>query len=85
MDNDIEILKDGEEFSFCRHISSKHELWIKKDKIFKDKNGMRCYDCTDYFLSVKKGDKVSIIERSSKQTLVKKDGTIGWILNEKLK
>jgi uncharacterized protein YgiM (DUF1202 family) len=46
---------------------------------------MRCYDCTDYFLSVKKGDKVSIIERSSKQTLVKKDGTIGWILNEKLK
>lgn len=52
------------------------------EKIIKE--GMRWYDYTDYFLSVSKGDIVSIIEKSSNQTLVKKDGTIGWVLNESL-
>lgn len=85
MDNAVQVLKEEKEFSLCRHISSNHELWIKNDKIFKTKDGVCCYDCTDYFLSVKKGDIVSIIERSSSQTIVKKDGIIGWGLNEKLK
>jgi hypothetical protein len=39
----------------------------------------------EYFVSAKKGDVVSIIERASLRTLVKKDGVIGWVLNEKLK
>lgn len=85
MDNSVEVLKDGKEFSLCRHISSKHELWIKNDKLFKTEEGMCCYDCTDYFLSVKKGDRVSIIEKSSSQTLAKKDGIIGWVLNKNLR
>lgn len=84
MDNVIEVLEKGEEFSYCRHKSSKHKLWIKNDRIFEAKDGMRCYDCTDYFISVKKGDVVSIIEKTSKQTLAKKDGTIGWVHNQKL-
>jgi hypothetical protein len=53
--------------------------------IFTIKDGMRCHDCTDYFLSVKKGDRVSIINRASTKTLAKKDDTIGWVLNEKLR
>lgn len=85
MDNDVKVLKEGKEFSLCRHISSNHELWIKNDKLFKTEEGMCCYDCTDYFLSVKKGDRVSIIEKSSTQTLVKKDGIIGWVINKKLR
>lgn len=84
MDNAIEVLEAGEEFSFCRHKSSKHKLWIKNDRIIKTKDGTRCYDCTDYFVAVKKGDVVSILEKTSKQTLVKKDGTIGWVENLKL-
>lgn len=85
MDNAVEVLKEGIEFSLCRHISSNHELWIKNDKLFKTEDGMCCYDCTDYFLSVKKGDKVSIIEKASSQTLAKKDGIIGWVLNKNLR
>lgn len=83
-DSAIEVLKEGEEFSYCRHKSSKHKLWIKNDRIFKTKDGIRCSDSTDYFVSVKKGDVVSILEKNSKQTLVKKDGTIGWVENQKL-
>jgi protein phosphatase len=85
VDNLIEVIKADVEFSLCRHVSSNHELWIRNDKIFKTKDGMRCYDCTDYFLLLKKGDIVSIIEKANNQTLAKKDGTIGWVLNEKLR
>lgn len=84
MDGAVELITEGEEFSFCRHISSNHKLWIKNDKLYKSRDGMGCYDCTDYFLSVKKGDRVSIIERASTKTLAKKDGTIGWVQNENL-
>lgn len=85
LDNAVEVLKEDNEFSLCKHISSNHELWIKNNKLFKAKDGIRCYDCTDYFLSVSKGDIVSIVEKCSNQTLVKKDGIIGWVSNGKLK
>ncbi len=83
-DNKVEVLEEKEEFTLCRHKSSEHKLWIKNTKLFRDKDEMRCYDCTDYFLSVSKGDIIAIIERGSKQTLVKKSGVIGWVLNEKI-
>lgn len=85
MNNYIEVLKEGVEFSYCRHISSNHELWIKNDKIFKARDGMRCYDFTDYFIEAGKGDIVSIIEKAKERTLVKKDGIIGWVRNECLR
>lgn len=84
LDDLIEILKEGEEFSPCRHISSGHELLIKNDKIFQSKDGMRCYDCTDYFIEAEKGDLVSIIEKTNERTLVKKNGIIGWVRNENI-
>lgn len=82
MNNSIEVLKKGVEFSYCRHILSNHELWIKNDIIFKAREGMRCYDFTDYFIEAGKGDIVSIIEIAKERTLVKKDGVIGWVRNE---
>ncbi|ABW20292.1 metallophosphoesterase [Alkaliphilus oremlandii] len=85
MDNSIDILKIGEEFSLCRHGSSGHDLLIKNDKIFKSKDGMRCYDCTDYFIEAEKGDRVSIIEKANEITLVKKNGTIGWVQNKNIR
>jgi len=85
MNNAVEVLKEDKEFSLCRHKPSNHEIWIQNNKLYKAKDGIHCYDCTDYFVSVLKGDIVSIIEKASNQTLVKKDGTIGWVLNEKLR
>jgi protein phosphatase len=83
-DNAVEVLEEKDEFSLCRHISSNHELWIKNTMLFDDKDGMHCFDCTDYILPVSKGDIVSIVERAAKQTLIKANGTVGWISNEKL-
>lgn len=83
-DNLIEVLKEKGTECFCRHITSSHEFTISSNQIFADKNGVHCYDYTDYMLPVAKGDIVSIIERTEKQTLVKKDGIVGWVSNEKL-
>ncbi len=85
INNLIEILQEEEEFSLCRHVATNHELLIKNDKIFKAKDGMRCYDCTDYFIEAKEGDIVSIIEKAREMTLVKKNGVIGWVQNRNLR
>jgi hypothetical protein len=84
-DNAVEILGEKGEQSLCRHITSGHEFWISNSRIFTDKDGTHCYDYTDYMLPVSKDDVVAIVERNDKQTLVKKDGVVGWVLNEKLK
>jgi protein phosphatase len=84
MDNSVEVLEENDEFSYCKHISSNHKLWIKNTMLFPVEGGMRCQDCTDYILPVSTGDIVSIIERAANQTLIKMNGTIGWIANEKL-
>lgn len=83
-DNSVEVLEEKDEFSLCRHISSNHLLWIKNTMLFTGLDGVHCHDCTDYLLPVSVGDIVSIVERSKEKTLVKMDGTIGWIPNEKL-
>jgi hypothetical protein len=83
-DNTVEVLEEKDEFSLCRHISSNHELWIKNTMLFDAKDGMHCFDCTDYILPVSNGDIVSIVERAAKQSLIKMNGTVGWISNEKL-
>ncbi len=84
IDNAVQLLEGGEEFSFCRHKSSGHELWILNKYLHQGDEGLHCEDCTDYFLSLAEGDEVGIIEECSNRTLVKKDGLIGWAYNEKL-
>jgi protein phosphatase len=80
-DNAVEVLKQDGEISLCRHKSSSHEFWINTSRLFEDKYGMHCYDYTDYMLPVSKGDIVSIIESTDEKTLVKKSGTVGWVMN----
>ena len=71
----IRILNKGEEFSYVEHIKSGRKLHIPNSYI---RNETECFDYTDYLLPVKKGDKLSIIFRSSKGCIAKKDGIIGW-------
>ncbi|SHJ90422.1 Calcineurin-like phosphoesterase [Hathewaya proteolytica DSM 3090] len=83
MDNNIQVLEQGEEFTYCRHVSSNHELWVKNDRIFQAEDGIyRCYDATDYFIEAHTGDMVSIVEQCSDKTLVKRHGVIGWLRND---
>lgn len=74
----IKILEKGEEFSFAKHKSTGHRLWIHNDYIFNFGENAECDDYTDYRIPVSIGDKLSIIKKTSKGYLVKKDGISGW-------
>jgi len=77
-DNKITILEKGEEFSFAEHKSSGYRLWIHNDYIYSFGENAKCDDYTDYRMPVNIGDKLSIIKKTSKGYLVKKDGISGW-------
>lgn len=78
IDNKIEVLKREEEFSYCEHNSTKYRMWILNKYIYREKDGYFCEDSTDYRLPVITGDLVSVVEKTGKGYLVKKDGITGW-------
>ena len=79
-DNEIEILERGEEFSLCRHKSTGKELWVLSRYLLSWGGRDYCQDATDYRLGVTPGDILSIVEKTSKGCLAKKDGLLGWYL-----
>lgn len=78
IDNKIEILEKGEEFSFARHKSTGCRLWIHNDSIYSFDENAGCYNYTDYRLPVDIGDELSIMKKTSRGYFVKKDGISGW-------
>ena len=76
----LEVLEEGEEFCRCRHLESGRVLYILTSYLRTDAKGVHCEDSTDYLLPVKAGEKLSIVQRTSRGTLAKKDGATGWYL-----
>ena len=77
-DNRLELLNRGDEFCTCRHRSTGHILDILTQHLWENEHGVFCEDSTDYLLPVQPGDTLSIIEKTSRGWLVKKDGVTGW-------
>ncbi len=75
LNNKIQIINKGEEFSYIEHLHSGHKLYIPNTYL---RNENECIDYTDYLLPVKQGDKLSLITKTSKGCIVKKDGVVGW-------
>ena len=73
--NEIMIIEKGEEFSYIKHVHSGRNLYIPNTYITKD---IKCSDYTDYMLPVETGDTLSLISKTSKGCIVKKDGVVGW-------
>lgn len=74
-DNEIEILSRGADFSYIRHISSGHELWVPNIFLYEEN---RCNDYADNMLRISAGDELSLVLKTSRGYIVKKDGVIGW-------
>lgn len=75
INREIRVLNKCEEFSYVEHIKSGRKLHIPNSYLRSDTES---FDYTDYVLPVKKGDRLSIISKSSKGYIVKKDGVVGW-------
>lgn len=77
-DNKIKILEKGDEFSYAQHISTGYCFYILNSYVHSYSEHSACDDYTDYCLPVKVGDELSVIQKTSRGYLIKKDGISGW-------
>lgn len=82
-DNAVEVLERGAEFSRCRHIRTGYEMDILTKYLSPGRDGGTVTnDCSDYVLPLEPGDRVGVIETTSRGYYVKHDGTSGWYYGE---
>ncbi len=81
-DNEVQVLERGEEFSLCRHLRTGYEMQILTKYLYGDAEICKCNDSTDLTLPLSAGDKVSVIETTSRGYLVKHEGVSGWYWGE---
>ena len=79
IDNEIRILERNKEFAYAVHVATDRKLWLPNSYIRDDTH---CIDYTDYVLPIQIGDKLSLVEKTSKGYVVKKEGVIGWYYGE---
>ncbi|MBR1455834.1 MAG: metallophosphoesterase [Oscillospiraceae bacterium] len=77
-DSRVQVLERGEEFSRCRHVRTGYEMDILTKYLFSDDAVTDCNDCTDYELPLQPGDRVRVVEETSRGYFVKHRGTSGW-------
>ncbi len=77
-DNRVQVLRRGEEFSLCRHVRTGYEMEILSKYLFTDDTYTDCNDCTDDVLALRPGDRVSVVETTSRGYFVKHEGRSGW-------
>lgn len=81
-DNKVKVLCRGDEFSHCRHIRSGYEMDILTKYLYGDGEETECNDCTDFVLELNEGDRVSVVEKTSRGSFVKFNGCSGWYYGE---
>ena len=77
-ENELHVLHRGEEFSTCIHLASGRKIDVLTQDLWETGRGIFCEDSTDYLLPVQPGDELSVIQKTSRGWLAKKDGTTGW-------
>lgn len=81
IDRFAEILESGEEFSLVRHLSDGKEFRIPNAYLH-DGEKPWMNDFSDGRLPVKRGEKLSVILRTSSGLFVKNHGDIGWYMGK---
>lgn len=78
----MQVLRRGAEFSLCRHVRTGYEMEILTKYLYSDEEFCKCNDSTDFEPELKPGDRVSVVEETSRGYLVKHNGTSGWYWGE---
>ena len=78
-DNRVRVLEQGAEFCLCEHLRTGYRMDILTKYLTPLGDGVfSANDCTDYRLPVAPGDRLSVVERTSRGVLAKKNGVSGW-------
>ena len=77
--NQAEIVRDDGEFVLCRHTASGRTGEVPARRLYRDTEGKVYVDqMTDELLAVRSGEELSVILPTSRGTLVRRAGQIGW-------
>ena len=79
-DNQVELLEEGEKY--CRVSHKGYEMEIPAGEIYRDGDVVYSWDATDYRIAVEPGETLSLVSRTEKGALVKKNGVSGWYFGE---
>lgn len=76
----VDVLEEQEGFAHCRQTLTGQEYWILSEDLYvSEKDGhMSAAVATDYCPEIHKGDRVSLMKKTSRGYYIKKDGIIGW-------
>lgn len=78
-DSVVEVLEEEGDCVRVRHPSTGRTLWVPRDFVRLRPDGRtHTEDATDYLLPVAPGDRLSLVRRTQRGLLVKKEGTTGW-------
>ena len=79
-DNEVDIIAEDLDYYLVRHKKTNVELWCHKSSIYmRDDYKYYAYDSTNLFMSLNKGDLISIIIKANPYSVIKHDGYVGMI------
>lgn len=76
---EVEMLEEREQSALCRVKFTGMALEIPKSVLFREEGRLCSYDHTDYKLPVAPGERVRLLEKGGADSLVKRNGVIGWV------
>lgn len=76
--NEVKILTKEGELSLCKEEKSGTEMWIPNSMLTEWEGKMYTDETTDYQPEINVGDEVSVVAETSRETLVKRKGLLGW-------
>lgn len=77
--NEVEIYEKDLDFYYVKDLRTKIRMWVQSANVFEDNGKFYCYEGSNTFLSVIKGDVVSIVKRAKPYSVIKKNGYVGLI------
>ncbi len=77
--NEVDVLAKDLDFYLVKPKGSLDELWVHEEFMIFSEGKAYCYEGSNAFLNLKKGDQISIIKKAQPYSLVKHKGILGLI------
>lgn len=77
-DSEVKLLEREGNLARVLHVTSQREFEVPVSWLYESGDRMFCNDYSDGHPEISEGDRLSVIERTKKGMIVKKDGVIGW-------
>lgn len=85
-DDAVTVLELDQDMAYVEHTRTGYRMWVPLAYLYfpSPENitvgiSAKCRDCTDYRLPVKAGEVVSLVRKTSRGIMAKKNGISGWV------